>query len=250
MKTVARLRRWLLAGLLVASLAANALLAHWLLDVFKTLQFVRVFPLGYSMRESLGESVAPRPSIAFWGDSRAAAWAESDAMRARSALNFAHGGQTSSQLVLQLRTTPARHTDFAVVQIGINDLHPLGALPAQREEILARLRENIAAICELLRERSDTVVFTTIVPPGPTPLMRRVLWDPETARYVREVNALIRRSADARRVVVLDAAALLGEEDGHLPVRFTDPDFFLHFNSTAYALLDDRLQQLLALPDK
>ena len=167
-----------------------------------------------------------------------------------SVINFAHGGQTSSQLLLQLQTTAAVRTDVAVVQIGINDLHPLGALTDAREQILARLRANILDIRRLLLERSDVVVMTTIFPPGPVPILRRHAWDPQTPRYVQDINQVIREATDDKRVVLLDAYALLVDGDAQLAGRDADDDFFLHVNPGAYARLNDRLQQILARPHR
>jgi lysophospholipase L1-like esterase len=232
--------------LLLASLAGNVLLAVALETSFASLQFARIFPLGFLPDEAPRSTDVGHPSIAFWGDSRARSWAESAALRGRPVLNFAHGAQTSSQLLLQLQTAPSTHSDFAVVQIGINDLHPLGALPATREQVLARLRANIVAIRDLLLQRSDVVVMTTLFPPGQVPLQRRLDWDPQTSQYIRDINTAIRASADGKRVILLDAYELLVDADSRLAEGNADSDFFLHVNSAAYARLNEPLQRILA----
>ena len=241
-----------LGVLLVASLACNVLLAVTLQASFAKLQLSRIFPLGYIGEPMPQPPDAIRsPSVGFWGDSRAHAWAETrPSMYRGSVLNFAHGSQTSSQLLLQLQTTPLVRTDFAVVQIGINDLHPLGALTDAKEQIIERLRANILDIRKLLLERSNIVVMTTIFPPGRIPMMRRYAWDPRTPSYIRDINNVIRDATDDKRVILLDAYALLVDSDAQLAERDSDDDFFLHVNSGAYARLNDQLQQVLARSHK
>ena len=241
-------------GLLVASVLGNAALALALHESFVKLQFARIFPLG-NPNEARPAATADgrKGSIAFWGDSRSAMWGKADLQTQWRVVDEAHGGTTSSQLRLLLRTRPPTRTDFSVVQIGINDLHPLGALGAHKAEILQQLRLNIASIREALLERSDIVVFTTIFPPGPVPLLRRAAWDPLTPQYVREFNEIIRDASDGRRVVLLDAHAALSGADSFLQQKYADADFFLHVNPEAYAVLNAALTQVLErrpLPSK
>lgn len=230
--------------LLILSAVSNAILLKELHESFVKLQFSRIFPLGYVPSERLNSNGARAgSSIAFWGDSRAYMWD-------KSALGLivydnAHGGITSAQLVLQLRTQSLNATDYAVVQIGINDLHPLGAFGIEKKRILDQLRQNITLVRDALLARSQIVVFTTLFPPGRVPISRRKTWDPDTLRYVDEINQVIRQSADGQRVILLDAHALLSDSSHHLASEFVDSDFFLHVNGAAYARLNERLQQIV-----
>ena len=92
--------------------------------------------------------------------------------------------------------------------------------------------------------------MTTLFPPGQVPLQRRLAWDPKTPQYIRDINAVIRASADGKRVVLLDAYALLVDADSGLAEGNADSDFFLHINSAAYARLNQPLQQILAHPSR
>jgi len=257
--------KWVLAialTLLALSMCANVLLGRSLLVAFEQLQFARVFPLGYAPNEAPGTvasgaparaddasapAVGTRETIALWGDSRAYLWDTADLARERGVENFAHGGQSSAQLLLQLQTVPPTHSTYSIVQIGINDLHPLGALKAHKQQILDGLRANIGAIRDALLERSDRVVLTTIFPPGPLPLQRRFSWDPQTLGLIEATNRVISEAADGRRVVVLDAYSLLRDERGLLDARYADDDFFLHVNRAAYARLNSELSVLLTI---
>ncbi len=242
-----KLLPWL-AALLLASLAANAALLFATQSSFAKLHFSRIFPLGYSEADPQGVSPANegQVSVAYWGDSRAYSWALAKGGQPWVPVNFAHGSQTSSQTLLQLQSRPVAKTDYAVVQIGINDLHPLGALPGYQRQITDRLKGNIRAIREALLQRSEVVIFTTIFPPAPPPLLRRASWDARTLDHIEQANELIRGLADGRRVLVLDAHALLRGSGAHIDPGYEDPDFFLHVNPAAYARLNEQLAQLLA----
>ena len=64
-------------------------------------------------------------------------------------------------------------------------------------------------------------------------------------QYVREVNDAIRQATDGKRVLLLDAHALLSEADAYLAAPFIDGDFFVHVNHEAYSRLNERLRQLV-----
>jgi lysophospholipase L1-like esterase len=232
--------------LLVLSVAINLVLTKALYDSFVKLQFARIFPLGYVPvdRPTSGRS-ATGHSISFWGDSRAFFWDKSALALTLNVYDHTHGGTTSSQLVLQLQTQPPVLTDYAVVQIGINDLHPLGALRGQKQQIVDQLRRNVLAVRDALLARSEVVVLTTLFPPGRVPLSRRIAWDPTMLHYLHEVNEVIRQATDGRRVVLLDAHALLSDPDSYLADRFADSDFFLHVSHEAYLQLNERLRRVV-----
>lgn len=243
-----RARRVLLVLLLVASLAANAVAAALLLQSFSRLHLLRNFPLGFVPEPGAPLGAPGAGTLVFWGDSRSALWPKQALAERWQVIDEAHGGTTSTQLLMLLREAPMRHDDVGVVQTGINDLHPMGALPSLRDTLAARLPGQLAAVRDALLARSERVVIATIAPPAPVPLWRRPVWDAGTEAEIARVNALIRRMDDGARVRVLDVDALLRGPDGRLAPEYRDPDFFLHFSPAAYARLDQALQQLLAHP--
>ena len=231
---------------LLLSLLLNAVLLFALWDAFGKLQTARMFPLGYDPDgQPPAKAVPTAHSIAFWGDSRAYLW-DTRALAGNWAVqNFAHGGQTSAQLLLQLQTTPKAQSEVSIVQIGINDLHPLGVMVGRQAEIVARLRTNLIEIRNQLLARSDVVILTTIFPPGPVPLLRRLAWDPNTRAYIAEVNNELRRVAAHDRVVLVDAYAALDGGSSELAAGFADTDFFLHLNAAGYARLNSEVARVL-----
>ena len=232
--------------LLAASLLLNAALLWGLWDSFGKLQLVRIFPLGFvPLAQQPAARASMGPTLTFWGDSRAYLWDESG-LDGLTILTQAHGGQTSSQLMLQLASEQPSRTRYALVQTGINDLHPLGALHAQKTTIVRTLEANLRALPHRLLERSDIVILTTIFPPSPVPLVRRPTWDAETLQLIDAANRTIRSLADGERVIVLDTHGLLRDEQGYLKAEFADPDFFLHVNAQGYAVLNTALLRLLS----
>ena len=230
------------AAVAVLSLVANAYLVASLDEGFRKLQLARIFPLGYD------PATAPRfasacdvPVVAIYGDSRAQQWDPAGLPPALRIENFGHGAQTSAQLLAALRADVATRASIAVLQTGINDLHPLGALPEESAAARRALAANLRLITSLLLARADRVVLTTLFPPDAVPLARRRSWDPATLEYIRAANDVIRSSADSDRVVVVDAYALLAGPDGRLAPQYRAADFFLHVNKAAYAELNRAL---------
>jgi lysophospholipase L1-like esterase len=241
--------RIVLMAALVASVALNAFMAWQLFDAFRTLQIARIFPLGFAEDRSQ-QPVAPadRPILAFIGDSRAYHWPTDAWRRSFAVVNHAHGGQTSRQVLLQIRELPEPHVAICVVQVGINDLHPLGVMAQDSERIVAALKANLRDIVAALSARSDLVVVTTIVPAGEVPWRRVPLWSDVTRAKIVEVNAEIAAIAATapERVAVLDAYRILRAADAdRLAGQYADRDFFLHVNSAGYARLDEALGELL-----
>ncbi|HKS58878.1 MAG TPA: SGNH/GDSL hydrolase family protein [Steroidobacteraceae bacterium] len=256
-ETRARRRRQVvraaLAALLLASVALNVVLIYSLIDAFRSVQVARIFPLGFAedSQRSEPERAAGdgRPVFELIGDSRAYLWQTNSWNKSFRVVNHAHGGQTSRQVLLQLREMPRIAVAVSVVQVGINDLHPLGVMPEDADRVVAALQENLREIVAALLARSDVVVVTTIFPAGEVPLRRQLVWSEATRARIVEVNAaLAALAASSDRVIVLDAYSLLRSQDqDQLRAQYADHDFFLHVNAAAYATLNEELAKLLRM---
>jgi lysophospholipase L1-like esterase len=237
--------------LFAASLGFNVLLIGKLVGAFRSVQAARIFPLGFV--EGDPRVAAPvqagreRPIMELIGDSRAYLWQSEVWNKAFEVVNHAHGGQTSKQVLLQIKERPQPGVSVSVVQVGINDLHPLGVMAADTDRVVAALKENLREIVATLLARSQLVVISTIFPAGDVPLQRLPVWSDVTRAKIIEVNAAIAAiAASSQRVVVLDAYALLGsKEHARLLAQYADDDFFLHVNAAAYAALNEELDKLL-----
>lgn len=237
-----------LAGVAVASLVANGYLASALFDSFRKLQYERIFPLGDLPAPQFAASGrCVGRAMAFYGDSRALMWETEGLPPKLPVVNFGRGGLTSNQLLALLKSEPQPSVAAAVLQIGINDLHPLGALGADKPRILAALTHNVREIRDVLLSHAGVVVLTTVFPTDAVPLMRRPFWDPRTEDFLRDLNEVIRGSAIPQRVVVLDAYSILAGRDGRLAAQFVNRDFFLHVSPAAYVELNRALRRLVEL---
>lgn len=240
--------RWpsiLLAALALASVAGNLYFAARLKRGFAEVHLARIFPTGVPSPARSPAARDTRPLLAIYGDSRALHWETKDLETRYAVANFAQGRQTSAQLLLQLTTQPAVASDWALVEIGINDLHPLGVLEDYRPAITRQLDANLQKIAQELSARAGCVLFIAILPPGRVPLLRRPLWSSATIDDVRRANARLRELSRGPSTMILDADRLLGGSDGYLDPRFVSAEFFLHLNSAAYAALNEQVLQLM-----
>jgi len=245
-----RLRRpskvlWIVAAIALLSIGGNLWLANRLQQAFADLQWARIFPVGIPAAVVPTASPSGKPRLVFYGDSRALQWNSAPFAAQFQIVNLAQGAQTSAQLVLQLVAQPPVTSDWALVEIGINDLHPLGALAGREALIERQLADNLTTIVRALKARSQCLAVVTILPPGPVPLERRGSWSARTLDAVETANQVIRRLADGQRVFVFDGATLLSDEAHRLAVPYRTPDAFLHLNDTGYDVLNRGLQRIL-----
>jgi hypothetical protein len=237
------------AAIACASLMLNVWLGTLLYRAFADLQLARIFPLGPPEHAQEEPAADLRPTLVIYGDSRALQWDTAPLTNRVRVVNLAQGGQTSAQLLLQLKGRPPVLSDWALVQIGINDLHPLGALRPRQQLIVDQLAGDLRAIVMQLRPRSTCIVVTTILPPGHVPLSRRLAWSPDTMELLARNNALIATLADGEHVWALDGDRLLRDGTGFLDRRYRSAEFFLHVNRAAYDVLNRELLRILVNSD-
>lgn len=206
---------------------------------------VQLEPLGL---DSYPADAEPRPvrdgrtRVVFLGDSRAFTWPPPD-LAAVEFINRGIGSQTTGQVLGRFDAHVAPLTpDIVVVQVGINDLKTIPLFPQERDAIVAKAQENIAAIVRKSQDLGATVIVTTIFPHGEVPWQRRFVWSPDVARAIIEVNDSLATLAD-ERIFVLDAASILADQTGF--VRREYQVDLLHINRAGYDALNERLIELL-----
>ena len=129
-----------------------------------------------------------------------------------------------------------------LIQAGINDLKTIGLFPAQRDEIVANCKKNLAAMVQRATAQGATVILTTVFPTAQPSLLRRPFWSDAVGEAIVEVNLYLKTLA-GDRVVLFDSAALLVGADGAIqPVYSYD---LLHLNQAGYAALNAALRALL-----
>ena len=236
---------WIVAAVALLSIGGNFWLAGRLQQAFADLQWARVFPVGVPPDDVAAPPLSGKPRLVLYGDSRALHWQTAPFAGRFQIVNLAQGAQTSAQLVLQLATRPPVTGDWALVEIGINDLHPLGVFAGREALIETRLADNLATIVRTLKARSRCLALVTILPPGPVPLERRATWSPRTLDAIAAANQVLRRLADGQRVLLFDGATLVSDEAHWLATPYRTPDAFLHLNEAGYDVLNRGLQRIL-----
>jgi hypothetical protein len=244
--------------LLVASVFLNYVFLLQLKKSFIRLQHVRIFPMGF-VQSNLDSNLylnldsnkkkllanKKSSSLLFIGDSRVEMWDTKALENELSVTNIGHGGQTTAQIRFQTEKYEFSEGDWMIMQGGINDLHPIGAFPKLKPLILANCKKNISAIVKRFRDMNYKVILTTIFPPGNVPLHYLPFWDENTPELIFEINSFIKHLSAKPDVYLLDAYELLKAEDNRLGLKFEDPDFFLHANSSAYSILNRKILEII-----
>jgi lysophospholipase L1-like esterase len=233
-----------LATALLLSLAANGFIYRQARQYYIQLNGIRLDPLGLSY--FAGDAVEvdeERVTAVFLGDSRAEYWPAPDNQPSFQFINRGISSQTSVQVQMRFEEQIRPFApNILILQVGINDLTRIPVFPDLQDEIMANCKENIRWLVEQSTAMGTTVVLTTVFPTGDVPLARRPFWSGKIETAVLNVNDTI-RSLASERVIVLDAFAVLADEDGRLRDEYAIDQ--LHLNDTGYKVLNRELQQIL-----
>ena len=237
--------RILLTVLVLALAASNVALARVGYKLFGDVQRVRADPYGLSVYR---DQAVPAPSAAarrvvLFGDSRAQMWSTPTPTPRYQFVNRGIGSQSTAQILGRFEQDLASlRPDVVVLELGINDLKTIALFPEEEQVIVARVKQNIAALVQRARALAATVVLVTVFPVGPVAISWRPIWSERVPAAVAEVNTFLEtlRAADVR---LLHADEVLLEADGELSARFALD--MLHLTPAAYAALNER--QLLPL---
>ena len=233
-----------LALALMGSLATNLWLFQLGAQYYYELNQTRLDPLGLGAFEgqAIPEDTASPSVLVFFGDSRAAEWPAPD-LAGVQVINRSIGGQTTAQALGRFATHVAPlHPRLIVIQVGINDLKTIPLFPDRRNQLVATCLKNITEIVRQARQTGALVVLTTIIPAGEPSLTRRLYWSDDVAPAVAEVNMAL-RALEGPDVVVLDAATLLGNEQGQLRDEYRRDT--LHMTPKGYTVLNAALAEIL-----
>ncbi len=238
----------LLAGALLGSLAANLLLLRQGRHYYRMWRQTQIDPLG--RRNAAPDWHAePRPAtgdttVVFFGDSRAEQWVFPTGLPGCRFINRGIDGQTSAQALYRFKqdVLPLQ-PDIILIQVGINDLRLIPALPDDKAFIIATCKQHLRSMVAEAIAGGAQVILTTIFPVGRPALTQaqRLVWSPAIAHGVDDVNAMI-RTLTAPNLTVFDSYATL-EDDGL--IRKTFAADWLHLNAAGYATLNAALEPLL-----
>lgn len=234
----------------MVSLGFNLILITAVYKLFVKLQVSRIYPLGYvdqihKIRSNPYPLKPLKPTLLFVGDSRASMWDSAALKKSFDVVNLAHGGQTSSQVLFQLLTQKLPDCDWVVIQVGINDLHPLGGLPGIKTDIISKLKSNLTKICKLFMDQNKKIVLITLFPPSEVPYHRQIFWDSNMNQILQKINHYIALLCRQQSIYLLDAYDLMANANGKLTSIYRDQDFFLHVNKKAYRILNEKLIMII-----
>lgn len=206
---------------------------------------LRLDPLGLE-HPDFAETAPAAPGdrlVLLLGDSRAYRWPV-PVVSGHAFVNRGIPDQSTEQILARFDAHVAPvHPAVVVLQAGINDLKSIPLLPARRDEIVARCKQNLRALVARSRALGAQVVITTIFPTGEVALVRRPIWSDAIGIAVREVNDDLRTLAGSG-VQVIDAWKLLENGQGELrPELGLDT---LHLSARGYQLLDVELVSALS----
>jgi lysophospholipase L1-like esterase len=229
----------------LGSVALNIVLLRAAKSFYVQLQAVRLDPLG--CREQVADPFARSPEgatrLLVVGDSRAMEWPATEDEAGISFATTAVGNQTTAQVLARLPGDLARTApDVVLIQTGVNDLKAIPLFPRRRAEIVTACRENLHRMVECSARDGRTVIVSTIFPVGRPVPARRLVWSPEIAEAIREVNAFLKTLAGPD-VVILDAHAILRGGDGHVQRAYARDT--LHLNPRGYEALNRELTAIL-----
>ena len=232
---------------LIGSVALNFILYNAANRYYRQANAIRLDPLGLNVYPSpeISEQTiqSDRPTVVFFGDSRASAWTHPSDIESFNFINRGIGAQTTAQVHqrFDLHVSPFA-PDILIVQVGVNDLKTIPLFSQWKDEIIERCKGNIQQIVTEARKQKSIVILSTIFPLGQIPIERKPFWSEDVDLAIEDVNTFIESLAD-RDVIIFQTKPILAGE-GELVKDEYRLDF-LHINETGYAALNRELVELL-----
>ncbi len=231
-----------LAFILLSSLGLNIHIWRAFDTVYRDKQCLRVYPIGERPWAMNASHDPCGVDILMLGDSRIKYWPLDRIHKDRRVVNAGIAGFSSSQLWLKLMTVPMQITPAVVVlEIGINDLQAIGAIPGQENAIVQSCIRHIKQTVDWFVKADSKVVLLTIIEPSEPELSRRPFWNDRIHDAVGHVNRVLLSLADDD-VVVLNANIVLSD-NGRLRKEYAKD--CLHMNSEGYKALNQLVGPVL-----
>ena len=184
-----------------------------------------------------------RERVVLFGDSITAFWDtssyETDTVRL---INRGIPGQNSSQMLLRfIDDVVALAPRTVAILCGTNDLRAYVGDPASIVvSASARIRRNLAAMCDIAKANGIQVVLSTLPPVGDD--RERVNRD---SQAIRDVNIWLAAFADQHGHALTDYHSVLADPAGYLPADLGEDG--LHPSPAGYQLMWPRLREALKL---
>lgn len=169
------------------------------------------------------------------GDSRVAQWTPAPVFDGVRIPTIGVGGITAIQLAHAIpEITADLNGRTVILQVGINDLKSLGYTNTSQEALVETTLDAISNIVSGLQSAGAQVIVTTVIPPGPTELLRKPIWTTATNEATAQLNQQIISGGISDADGIIDFDSTLGGTMRIAPRYSTDT---LHLNEEAYEAL-------------
>ncbi len=209
---------WLCVVLALMAALLTAFAMHVAKRFYAEARAAAVFPHHLHRFAAENRALLPKRDkrIVLFGDSRVVQWVNFPAEQGVEVISRGVSGETSAQMRARFeQDVLALDPDMVVLQLGINDLVAIGALPDRRTEIVSQCAENLNYFVETLGARSVRVILLTIIPPARPALWRRPFWDDAIAAEAEALNRNWTARPAPPWLHVVDARAALQDGAGN-----------------------------------
>ena len=227
------------------AIGVGTFLLFWKIETYKARKFSAVFSDNQVRRpvfpaSDFSGAGEKNDLVILFGDSRIDGWAPLPDIPGKTVLKYGVPGGTSRQLMANYeQDVLSIQPEMIILQIGINDLVAASLHPEHEDHILSELKKAIDSFVSKAAEQNTTVVLLTVIRPSSPSILRRLVWSDRIFQLVQDVNAHIRSLEGGANTVVLDADALLSQNDRRLPSNYAKDT--LHFKQSAYEKLNAML---------
>jgi lysophospholipase L1-like esterase len=185
-----------------------------------------------------------RKRIVLFGDSRVVQWTNFPGSGFLEVVSRGINGETTAQMRTRFdQDVLGLDPDVVVLQLGINDLTTIGALPDRAAEIARQCDGNIRYFVETLLARGIRTILLTIIPPADPGLLRLPVWSGQIAAEVEKINSYWLHAAPRPLLHVVDTRSALQDDAG----RWRDGvnADTLHLTSRGYEYLNGAIAPLI-----
>lgn len=212
------------------------------LEFYKREQFLRIYP-AQTRSGTYGSTLkidTNKHLIILLGDSRIKNWKNFKCQGNYQIINMGAGSETTGQILNRIEhDVLPYHPDAVIIQAGINDIKNIGLFPELKENIISNCKNNLTSITDQIKHDRTKVILMEIIPPGTVQLSRKMIWDNDIYKTVREMNEWMHELEDSN-VTVINCHNELTLNDKLLKKYRIDD---LHLNSSGYIILTECITQ-------
>ncbi len=229
----------ILSILLLTSLLINGWLLYGLKEYHSKFRQAIVFPTHENKYQLDNAKLPPKQQqrIVLFGDSRIQEWENLPKLDNWEWINRGIGGETTAQLRARFaQDVLALSPDVVILQMGINDLVAIGALPEYTQAIKQQCQNNLQWMVDTLKNTSINLILLSIIPPAKPSLIRLPVWSKQISQSVEDLNQYWLNLPANEHFQVIDTKKVLQDDQGQWQVNVNRDT--LHFTPTGYNYLN------------